>query len=129
MSQESEEHVPQAVVVTDEPQIVPVLNSVDDYLKFCIQYDASDLHLATASPPMWRRYGTLGPIWESATHRAAPLTAEDAERLAMGFLGEQQQKQLKERGDVDFAYSPDYGRFRASVVQHVAWPRIAAALS
>ncbi|MBL9145810.1 MAG: type IV pilus twitching motility protein PilT [Verrucomicrobiaceae bacterium] len=117
MSQESEEHVPQAVVVTDEPQIVPVLNSVDDYLKFCIQYDASDLHLATASPPMWRRYGTLGPIWESATHRAAPLTAEDAERLAMGFLGEQQQKQLKERGDVDFAYSPDYGRFRASVVQ------------
>jgi twitching motility protein PilT len=66
---------------------------------------------------MWRRHGTLGPIWESATHRAAPLTAEDAERLAMSFLGEQQQKQLKERGDVDFAYSPDYGRFRASVVQ------------
>jgi twitching motility protein PilT len=107
----------QAVVVTEEPQIVPVLNSVDDYLKFCIQYDASDLHLATASPPMWRRYGNLTPIWDSPTHRAAPLTAEDARRLAYSFLGDAQIKQLETRGDVDFAYSPGYGRFRASVVQ------------
>lgn len=107
----------QAVVVTEEPQIVPVLNSVDDYLKFCIQYDASDLHLATASAPMWRRYGNLSPIWDSPTHRAAALTPEDARRLAYGFLGDAQIKQLETRGDVDFAYSPGYGRFRASVVQ------------
>jgi twitching motility protein PilT len=102
---------------TDAPQIVPVLNSVDDYLKFCIQYDASDLHLATASPPVWRRYGNLSPIWESATHKAASLTPEDARKLAYSFLGEAQIKQLEEKGDVDFAYSPSFGRFRASVVQ------------
>jgi twitching motility protein PilT len=103
--------------VAEEPQIVPVLGSVDDYLQFCMQYDASDLHLAVASPPIWRRYGQLSPIWESATHRAAPLTDEDSMRLAKGFLTPGQFKQLEERGDVDFAYSPSYGRFRASVVR------------
>ena len=117
MSQTAESTAPQGVVVVEEPQVVPVLNSVDDYLKFCVQYDASDLHLATASPPIWRRYGNLQPIWESNTHRAANLTAEDSKRLAYGFLGEAQIKQLETKGDVDFAYSPDYGRFRASVVQ------------
>jgi twitching motility protein PilT len=116
MSQAAEP-VPQAVVVHEEPQIVPVLGSVDEYLNFCIQYDASDLHLATAAPPMWRRYGNLGPIWESATHRAAALTAEDAQRLAYTFLSEAQIKQLEVRGDVDFAYETSFGRFRASIVQ------------
>jgi twitching motility protein PilT len=116
MSQTAEP-VAQAVVVSEEPQIIPTLGSVDEYLKFCIQYDASDLHLATASAPMWRRYGNLGPIWESGTHRAAALTAEESKRLAYGFLNEQQIKQLETRGDVDFAYSPGYGRFRASIVQ------------
>ena len=116
MSTEAEP-IAQAVVVVDEPEIVPVLDSVDDYLKFCMQYDASDLHLATASPPMWRRYGNLQPIWESDTHRALPLTPEDTERLCMGFLNDEQKKQLEVRGDVDFAYSPSFGRFRASVVK------------
>jgi twitching motility protein PilT len=116
MSQTAEP-VAQAVVVSEEPQIIPTLGSVDEYLKFCIQYDASDLHLATASAPMWRRYGNLGPIWESGTHRAAALTAEEAKRLAYVFLNEQQIKQLETRGDVDFAYSPGYGRFRASIVK------------
>ena len=92
---------------------LPVLGSVDDYLKFCMQYDASDLHLATGAQPTWRRYGNLQPIWNNA----AILTPEDTRRLAYGFLGEPQVKQIEERGDVDFAYSPGYGRFRASVVQ------------
>ncbi|MFO1485230.1 MAG: type IV pilus twitching motility protein PilT [Verrucomicrobiaceae bacterium] len=93
--------------------IIPVLGSVDDYLRFCMQYDASDLHLATGAQPTWRRYGNLQPIWNNA----AILTPEDARRLAHGFLSEAQTKQLDSRGDVDFAYSPGYGRFRASVVQ------------
>jgi twitching motility protein PilT len=93
--------------------VVPVLGSVDDYLRFCMQYDASDLHLATASQPIWRRFGTLGPIW----HNGAYLTAEDTRRLAYAFLTEDKIKRLEERGDVDFAYSTDFGRFRASVVQ------------
>ena len=110
-----QEAVPVAVVADAPPaeQMVPVLNTVDDYLRFCIEYDASDLHLATASPPIWRRFGNLNPIWNNSL----PLTAEDTRRLAYQFLTEAQVKKLEERGDVDFAYSPGYGRFRASVVQ------------
>ena len=93
--------------------LLPVLGSVDDYLRFCMEYDASDLHLATGAQPVWRRFGNLQPIWDNA----ALLTPEDARRLAYGFLGEAQVKHLEARGDVDFAYSPGFGRFRSSVVQ------------
>jgi twitching motility protein PilT len=108
------EAVPVAAVAEAVPeQMVPILNSVDDYLRFGIEYDASDIHLATASQPIWRRYGNLSPIWNNS----ATLSAEDTRRLAYSFLTEAQIKKLEERGDVDFAYSPGYGRFRASVVQ------------
>ena len=100
-------------VAAEPTSVVPVLSSVDEYLKIAQQYDCSDLHLATGSPPTWRRYGTLCPIWDNA----ARLTAEDTRRLAYGFLGEGQAQILEKRGDVDFAYSPDFGRFRCSVVQ------------
>ncbi len=93
--------------------VIPVLGTVDEYLRFCMEYDASDLHLATGAQPVWRRYGNLQPIWNNA----AVLTPEDTRRLAYNFLTESQVKQLESRGDVDFAYSPGYGRFRSSVVQ------------
>jgi len=106
---------PQTVIAEETPAAttVPVLPSVDEYLKLAQQYDCSDLHLATASPPMWRRYGTLGSIWENGP----VLTAEDTRRLSHAFLTPQQTELLEKRGDVDFAYSPDFGRFRCSVVQ------------
>jgi twitching motility protein PilT len=91
---------------------VDVLAHVDDYLRLGQEYDCSDVHLATTAQPSWRRYGTLQPIWENADH----LSAEDTKRLAMGFLGEREKRRLLERGDVDFAYANDFGRFRASVV-------------
>lgn len=109
MSQPQQEAAPAAEVESS----VPVLSSVDEYLKLAQQYDCSDLHLATGSPPCWRRYGTLQPIWD----HAARLSAEDTRRLAYGFLADQQVQILEKRGDVDFAYSPEYGRFRCSVVQ------------
>lgn len=100
-----------AVAVDDTPT-VNALGSVDEYLQLAQQYDCSDLHLATGSPPMWRRYGTLQPIWANA----ALLTSDDTRALAYNFLGDSHTKTLEKRGDVDFAYSPDFGRFRCSVV-------------
>jgi twitching motility protein PilT len=101
-----------AVATVDETPSVTALGSVDDYLHLAQQYDCSDLHLATGSPPMWRRYGTLQPIWANA----ALLTSDDTRQLAYNFLGDSHTKTLEKRGDVDFAYSPDFGRFRCSVV-------------
>jgi twitching motility protein PilT len=93
---------------------VHTLQHVDLYLKVGKESDASDIHLSVNCPPMWRRFGTLEAIWLQADK----LTAEDTARLAYGFLTEEQQKILEDRGDIDFAYASEAGRFRASVVRH-----------
>ena len=95
------------------PEIVKVLPHVDNYLKIGQEYEASDIHLPTNSQPHWRRHGVLCPIWEESTH----LTPEDTDRLAKSFLSEKEMNRLEERGDVDFAYANEFGRFRASVVR------------
>ena len=89
------------------------LAHVDQFLAVAKESGASDIHLSVNSLPIWRRFGILEPIWL----QAETLTAADTERLAFGFLTPSQQEQLLERGDVDFAYSTEIGRFRASVVR------------
>ncbi len=93
---------------------VHTLDHVDLYLKIGQESNASDIHLGVNSQPIWRRFGNLEPIWMQADK----LTAADTERLAMGFLADDQKHQLLDRGDVDFAYATSFGRFRASVVRH-----------
>ncbi|MEM1083072.1 MAG: type IV pilus twitching motility protein PilT [Verrucomicrobiota bacterium] len=90
-----------------------VLDHVDQYLRLGREYGCSDVHLATTFPPAWRRFGQLQPIWDDH----APLTAEETEKLAYSFLEERERKRLDEKGDVDFAYSNEEGRFRASVIK------------
>jgi twitching motility protein PilT len=95
-------------------QEIHTLEHVDQYLLIGKESDASDIHLGVNSQPIWRRFGSLEPIWL----QAPKLTAADTERLAMGFLNDAQKKLLAERGDVDFAYANESGRFRTSVVRH-----------
>lgn len=101
-----DEHPPSA-------QDVPVLEHVDEYLHLGQDYDCSDIHLATGAQPHWRRYGLLQPIWE----HAGLLTPPDTERLARNFLADKEWNRLQKIGDVDFAYTTRFGRFRASVVK------------
>jgi twitching motility protein PilT len=77
------------------------------------QAGASDIHLGVNSPPVWRLNGILQPIWPGAPK----LTANETVALADGFLSNAQKARLNERGDVDFAYANEFGRFRASVVR------------
>ncbi len=102
------------VEVVSEQAPVHVLDHVDQYLAVGKESAASDIHLSVNMRPTWRRFGTLEPIWLQAD----TLTAADTERLAMGFLNDAQKKLLEERGDVDFAYANDGGRYRTSVVRH-----------
>ncbi|MCX6867905.1 MAG: type IV pilus twitching motility protein PilT [Verrucomicrobia bacterium] len=90
-----------------------VLDHVDQYLQLGREYECSDLHLPTAFPPAWRRFGTLAPIWNDHP----PLTPKDTERLARSFLGDPEWDRLQKKGDIDFAYSNVHGRYRASVVK------------
>ena len=86
---------------------------VDQYLRVSQDAGASDVHLGASARPIWRRFGVLEPIWADAPH----LTAEDTERIAWPLLNEHQRQQLLERGDIDFAYSTSFGRYRGSVVR------------
>lgn len=101
-------------VVEENPSTVHVLQHVDQYLAIGKESGASDIHLSVNLRPTWRRFGTLEPIWLQADK----LTAADTERLVMSFLDDEQKKLLEERGDVDFAYSNENGRYRTSVVRH-----------
>jgi twitching motility protein PilT len=71
------------------------------------------VHLGVNAPPLWRLHGILQPIWPDAPR----LTDENTLALAEGFLPDQHKTTLNERGDVDFAYATDFGRFRTSVVR------------
>src|SRR5215216_6266537 len=82
-----------------ESGAVHTLDHVDQYLQIGQESDCSDIHLGVNAQPIWRRYGNLEPIWIQADK----LTPADTERLAMGFLNEEQKALLLQRGDVDFA--------------------------
>ena len=92
---------------------IPFYDHVDTYLKVGLEYDCSDIHLATGFKPAWRRHGKLQPIWEDSE----PLTAEQVEILCKSFLGEREWQQLEKTGDTDFGHESELGRFRASVVK------------
>src|SRR4030095_9013320 len=91
----------------------PSVSHVDQYLLVGQQGGASDIHLGVNAQPIWRLNGILQPIWPDAPK----LTAKDTAALAAGFLNEAQRARLADRGGVDFAFSPEDGRFRASVVR------------
>ena len=92
---------------------IPVYTHVDQYLQVAKEHNASDLHLAVGYPPAWRRNGQLKPIWSEA----APLKGEDTDALVRSFVSEKQWAHLQEKGDVDYAYQNEDGRYRTSVVK------------
>ncbi len=105
---------------------VPVLDHVDEYLRLAQEYNCSDVHIAPFCKPKWRRFGLLQPIWENAEE----LTPEQTEHLARVYLPAPELQRLEERGDVDFAYDPGFGRFRASVVkQRLGWEMVFRVIS
>lgn len=100
---------------------IAILSHVDEYLRLAQEYNVSDVHLAPSTQPKWRRFGLLQPIWDNADM----ITPEQSETLARNFLPEQEMRRLEEKGDVDFAYDPGFGRFRASVVKtRLGWEMV-----
>ncbi len=101
------------IVTTKTTEQPGNLAHVNEYLAIAQEAGASDVHLGVNAPPLWRLHGTLQPIWPDA----ARLTKKETIALAQGFLSELHQKQLADRGDADFAYATEFGRFRTSVVR------------
>lgn len=69
----------------------------------------SDLHISSGMTPKIRVHGRLRPV------RQEPLSAEQCENLLLEILDERRIEALRERNDLDWAYSmPGIGRFRAN---------------
>ena len=90
-----------------------LLRHIDEYLAIGQEAGASDVHLGVNAPPIWRLHGTLRPIWPDAQR----LKPEQTQKLADSFLTDAQRTLVNERGDADFAYANEKGRYRASVVR------------
>jgi len=80
-------------------------------LELMVSRGASDLHLASGSPPRLRVDGALAPL-----AHAEALTPPDTARLAYGLLSDAQKRQFEETQELDFAFGIDaLGRFRCNL--------------
>jgi twitching motility protein PilT len=80
-------------------------------LQVMVSRGASDLHIASGSPPRLRVDGALAPVTD-----AEALTPPETERLAYSLLSDAQKRQFEESQELDFAFGiPDVGRFRCNL--------------
>ncbi|MCX7963166.1 MAG: type IV pilus twitching motility protein PilT [Candidatus Hydrogenedentota bacterium] len=93
---------------------------IADLLRYTVEADASDLHIAVGRPPCIRVHGKLRNI------EGPPLTAADTRRLIYGILTDAQKLRFEEMRELDFSLSiSNISRFRVNV--HLQRGSVAAA--
>lgn len=87
-------------------------DTIKDLLLKALEMKASDLHITSSLPPIYRVNGALIPL-----EGAEPLTPEDTESLiSQLLLRESFKKRLAEKGEADFSYViTGINRFRVNV--------------
>lgn len=86
------------------------MEDLNDYLRFAVDHNASDLHLKAGGPAFIRVDGDLKPITS-----LPPLSPTDTEAFARSVMDERTAKQFLASGETDFALSrPGLGRFRVN---------------
>jgi twitching motility protein PilT len=86
-----------------------VPRALDRLLKYALSVGASDLHLHSGAPLKIRVNGRMADL------NGAPTAARTAEKLVDEILTPEQRESLRERGQVDFAYTLGaQGRFRSN---------------
>ena len=90
---------------------MPQLTSIDDLLEQMVGLNASDLHVTTDSPPVFRVRGEI-----LRAEGFDPLTQDDTRSLMYRILSSEQQKIFEQKRQLDFAYAlPGVARFRVNV--------------
>jgi twitching motility protein PilT len=90
---------------------MPQLTSIDDLLEQMAGLNASDLHVTTDSPPVYRVRGEIVRV-----AGIDPFTSDDTRSLLYRILSSEQQKQFEIKRQLDFAYAlPGVARFRVNV--------------
>ena len=87
---------------------------IDALFRMMKEQGASDLHLSTGNPPIFRLHGEMVRL------NYKPLTHEELTGILFEITTEKQKAHFEEKKDLDFAYAvPDLARFRANfLMQH-----------
>jgi twitching motility protein PilT len=87
--------------------------SIDIFVKKARELGASDLHLVSGDPPLFRVMGELRAA------RARELTLDELRALSFEIITPRQREVFERDGQLDFAYaSPDAGRARGNLARH-----------
>jgi twitching motility protein PilT len=85
-----------------------------EYLKAALATGASDLHVVVGKPPLARINGVMEPM-----QGAAPLSAEECERLIYSVMTEAQRARFEEDWEFDGSVNiPGASRFRLNAFRH-----------
>src|SRR6185503_14005196 len=83
---------------------------LDVLFRKMVEIEASDLHISSGCPPMFRLHGDMVPV-EGFT-----LTEEDLKRALYEIAPKRNVEQFEADNDTDFAYEiQGYGRFRCNL--------------
>jgi twitching motility protein PilT len=83
---------------------------IDKLLQACVKQGASDIHITTGQPPVFRLHGRMRKL------ETKVLQPEDTVALMKSITPERCQKELQERGGSDFGFAfGDMARFRVSI--------------
>jgi twitching motility protein PilT len=91
---------------------------IDKLLEACVKQGASDIHITTGQPPVFRLHGRLRRL------ETKVLEADDTVALMKSIAPERCQRELQEVGSSDFGFAyADKARFRVSIFKqrgHIA---------
>src|SRR3954468_6388316 len=84
--------------------------TLPDLLKYLVEKDGSDLHIATNTPPQVRVHGHLQRV------EGANMTPADTKQLTYSVLTDAQKKRFEESNELDFSFGiRGLARFRCNV--------------
>jgi twitching motility protein PilT len=85
---------------------------IDALFKLMKQQGASDLHISSGAPPIFRLNGEMEKL------NYPPLTDQQARALLFEILTNEQRADFESRRDIDFAYAlPEVARFRGNLLE------------
>jgi len=83
---------------------------IDKLLQACVKQGASDIHITTGNPPVFRLHGRMRKL------ETKVLEPDDTVALMKSIAPERSQRELQEKGSADFGFAfGDLARFRVSI--------------
>lgn len=86
------------------------MNTINDFITYAVENNASDLHITTGRPPIVRKNGELQEI-----SGIEVMTPDLIKRLIEPILPKNRAAVLEEKGDIDFAYATANCRLRVNI--------------